>query len=389
MNPLQPTSLALFTPYLQSEQPVQQLAWLMLQEIGLPSTKSELYKYTDIVKNIKSTNFSKTETSVHLPPQIFESEGYHVVTVNGRIDFRHSKLEGLSIKELPISEGRHDPFSLINTSLASTEIKITDADMPIFIYHLTSDSISNPRIKVSVSKHAVVHIVEQFIGEPNTFTNAYIEFDIQPNAKATYSKIQDYGNQINHETVSARMANDSRFYTNIFSFAGRLVRNNIFIDLEGQNCEGYMSGLFLLNGHSHVDNNTSVDHIQPNSYSHELYKGILDDKSTGIFNGKIYVRQEAQKTNAFQSNNNILLSNDATLHTKPQLEIWADDVKCSHGCTSGQLDEDAIFYLRARGIDQRSAKKMLLKAFAEDPLSRVPIEEITKIVLEKVEQKLS
>ncbi len=168
-----------------------------------------------------------------------------------------------------------------------------------------------------------------------------------------------------------------------------MVRNNLTINLDAENCEGHMYGLFLLHKKSHVDNNTSVDHMKPNSYSNEMYKGILDEKSTGIFNGKIYVRQDAQKTNAFQSNNNILLSEDATLHTKPQLEIWADDVKCSHGCTSGQLDEDAIFYLRARGINEKNAKAMILKAFALETMEHIKVGSVRDEVQQLIDQKLS
>lgn len=168
-----------------------------------------------------------------------------------------------------------------------------------------------------------------------------------------------------------------------------MVRNNLTINLEDENCEGHMYGIFLLDKKSHVDNNTSVDHLKPNSFSNELYKGILDERATGIFNGKIYVRQDAQKTNAFQSNNNILLSDDATLHTKPQLEIWADDVKCSHGCTSGQLDEDAIFYLRARGIHEKSAKAMLLNAFATEAMNHIGSEAVENEVKGLIDKKLA
>jgi Fe-S cluster assembly protein SufD len=153
-----------------------------------------------------------------------------------------------------------------------------------------------------------------------------------------------------------------------------MIRNNINISVDDENCEAHMYGLYLLNGKSHVDNHTVVDHRKPNSFSNELYKGIVDEKANGVFNGKIFVRQEAQKTNAFQSNNNILLSDSATVNTKPQLEIWADDVKCSHGCTVGQMDEEAIFYLRARGIDERSAKAMLLYAFSKDVLENISVE---------------
>ncbi|MEP4136102.1 MAG: SufD family Fe-S cluster assembly protein, partial [Cyclobacteriaceae bacterium] len=159
-------------------------------------------------------------------------------------------------------------------------------------------------------------------------------------------------------------------------------------DIDGENCEGHMNGLYLISGSTHVDNNTTVDHKQPNSFSNELYKGVIDEKARGVFNGKIYVRPDAQKTNAFQSNNNIIMADTATVNSKPQLEIWADDVKCSHGCTTGQLDEDAIFYLRARGISKTRAKALMLNAFAVETLEEIKQdlvkEEIENIILNKL-----
>src|SRR5436305_10222504 len=146
--------------------------------------------------------------------------------------------------------------------------------------------------------------------------------------------------------------------------------------LEASNNEGHLYGLYMVNGKTHVDNHSIVDNTMPNCFSNEFYKGIIDGNATGVFNGKIYVRQNAQKTNAYQSNKNVLLSDTASVNTKPQLEIFADDVKCSHGCTIGQLDEDALFYLRARGIDEKQAKALLLHAFAVDILEQVKTEKL-------------
>ena len=155
-----------------------------------------------------------------------------------------------------------------------------------------------------------------------------------------------------------------------------------------ENCETHMHGLYLLDGTTHVDNHTTVDHKVPNCYSNEVYKGIADGKSIAVFNGKIFVRPNAQQTNAFQANNNILLSDLATIHTKPQLEIWADDVKCSHGCTIGQLDTEALFYLQARGIDRQSARSLLLIAFAEDTLEYVPFDFLKDEIDQLIQSRL-
>lgn len=149
-----------------------------------------------------------------------------------------------------------------------------------------------------------------------------------------------------------------------------------------------MYGLYLLHGETIADNHTVVDHRKPNSFSNELYKGVLEGNAKGIFNGKIFVRPQAQKTNAFQSNRNILLSDKATINTKPQLEIWADDVKCSHGCTTGQLDEEALFYLRSRGIEKNTARAMMLYAFAAEVLENIPNEKLKSFIDAMIGERL-
>lgn len=360
---------------------VQEDALAMLHEIGLPHKKSEAYKYTAITAALEKSFDPSLKGHVEIRQKdFFETTGNHLVIKDGVFLKDHSRLvDELVIEEGTVTEGKHDPFSLLNTAFSVSELNIhvKKAHAPVFIYHYNSVGFVNPRMKVHVNKNQEINIVEKFFSEPGVFCNAYIQFDLEENAAARYTKIQQYHQEtISHEGLFVHQARDSRFYTNTFSFSGGLIRNNLTLYLEGENCEGYMNGLYLLDSNSHVDNNTSADHIKPNSYSNELYKGILDEKSTGVFNGKIYVRPDAQKTNAFQANNNILLSDEATVNTKPQLEIWADDVKCSHGCTSGQLDEDAIFYLRARGINEKNAKAMLLNAFAAETLQHIQLEEV-------------
>jgi Fe-S cluster assembly protein SufD len=153
---------------------------------------------------------------------------------------------------------------------------------------------------------------------------------------------------------------------------GKFYRNDLNLILDGEGIESHMYGLYLLNNDTLADNHTVVDHMKPNSFSNELYKGILDGSSKGVFNGKIYVRPQAQKTNAYQNNRNVILTDTASINTKPQLEIWADDVKCSHGCTTGQIDEEALFYLQSRGINKETARAMMLYAFAGDVVEHVP-----------------
>ena len=371
----------------------QEEAWEMLEEIGLPSKKSEAYKFTPITSTLeKKLDLTLNSTYSFTKGNMYQVEGHHLVIVNGKLDNKLSNIGSeLNLSIEKVSNGKHDPFSLLNTAFSSEEIaiKLKKSNAPIFIYTINSAGFSNPRVKVSAEENSEATIIEKPINGNGVFSNPFIQFDLAANAKVNYTKVQQYHkDSYTHETVVAHQARDSRFYSNVFSFSGGLIRNNLYLSLDDENCEGYMYGLYLLDQKSHVDNNTSVDHIKPHSYSNELYKGIIDDQSTGVFNGKIYVRPQAQKTNAFQSNNNILLSDTASLHTKPQLEIWADDVKCSHGCTSGQLDEDAIFYLRARGIDERTAKAMILNAFAAETMSHVPVNEVKAELEALIEKRL-
>lgn len=167
-----------------------------------------------------------------------------------------------------------------------------------------------------------------------------------------------------------------------------MVRNNLNIEVDASNCETNLNGLYLGKNKDHIDNHTVVDHKKPHCNSNEIYRGILDDESTGVFNGKVFVRPNAQKTNAFQKNNNILLTDNATVNSKPELEIYADDVKCSHGSTTGQIDEEAIFYLQSRGISKKGALKLMINAFAKDALERISIEPLQAYIDDKVEQEL-
>jgi Fe-S cluster assembly protein SufD len=168
-----------------------------------------------------------------------------------------------------------------------------------------------------------------------------------------------------------------------------LVRNDLHIQVQGEHAETHLNGMYMLNGQQHVANYTTVDHQVANCESNELYKGIMDDKSIAVFNGKVFVRQDAQKTNAFQSNANVLISDDAGVNSKPELEIYADDVKCSHGSTTGQLDDEALFYLRARGISERGATQLLLTAFMSDVLDKITVPSVKEKVFEVINKRFN
>ncbi|MEM9982889.1 MAG: Fe-S cluster assembly protein SufD, partial [Bacteroidota bacterium] len=218
--------------------------------------------------------------------------------------------------------------------------------------------------------------IHQTVGpeEGKAFLNEVSEFFVEKNARLSYYKLQHELQPITHINTTQVLQKDHSFFgATTISLEGGLIRNNLNIEIAGEHCESFMTGLSVLSGKTHVDHHTIADHQVPHSYSNELYKGIFNDKATGVFNGKVFVRPQAQKTNAFQQNRNILLTDTASIYTKPQLEIWADDVKCSHGATTGQLDEDALFYLRTRGIPEERAKALLLTAFAGEVLERIDL----------------
>ena len=215
------------------------------------------------------------------------------------------------------------------------------------------------------------------------------EVVVDENASLSYYSIQnDKGNRFQYSHTEIYQKKSSNVNTYTFNLQGKLLRTNLNLIIDGEGIESHMYGLYLLAGNTIADNHTIVDHKKPHSMTNELYKGIMNDHSKGIFNGKIFVRPQAQKTNAFQANRNILLSDTATINTKPQLEIWADDVKCSHGCTTGQLDEEALFYLTTRGIQKDTARAMMLYAFAGEITEKIPHDGIRAYVDMAITERL-
>jgi Fe-S cluster assembly protein SufD len=377
---------------------IRKSAFDQLMKSGLPHAKNEEYKFTNLTKVLeKKVPFgSSSPASVKVDADQFAIAGleaYQLVFVNGILDESLSDMiafEGVSIK--PLSEAIYeddslfnstvddsdDSFVIMNTAFANNGIVIevkdkVVLDKPIMLQYVGNQEDYAVRNLFSFGKFAEATIIEKFDSiDTAKFSNIVNEISIDEQANIKYFKIEnDRADSLHINNTFVTQQKDSTFTANTIALNGEMVRNNLNIKLEAEGCEAYMNGLYLLSGKTHVDNHTVVDHTKPNAYSNELYKGIMDDKSTGVFNGKIFVRQDAQKTNAFQSNKNILLTNDATVNTKPQLEIWADDVKCSHGCTTGQIDKDALFYLQARGIKKDKALAILLHAFASDVLENL------------------
>jgi len=295
---------------------------------------------------------------------------------------------------------KEDGMTALNTAYAKEGAfinlsKNTAADKPIEIIHFSTGadgaSLSQPRNLIVVEDNSEVKIIErhQNLSDKKSFTNSVTEIYTGKNAHVDYYKIQNDTDQSTLvDNTFVEQHDNSVASVHTFAFGGEITRNNLNFYQKGEGIDSILNGVTILEGKTHVDHNTLVEHQEPNCESHQDYKGIFDERSTGVFNGKIIVDQIAQKTNAFQSNNNVLLSDKATVNSKPQLEIFADDVKCSHGCTIGQLDESALFYMRSRGIATKEAKALLMYAFANNVLESVKIPQLKARVNKIIAMKL-
>lgn len=406
---------------------VREAAFDAFNRQGLPSAKHEEWKYTRIA-NLFNKEFefpvnkeaallsAEDLASVRLPGHEAANE---LVFVNGLYVPGLSTVRSSELTVQPLGEaaaGEHagivvenlgqsgkylnDGINSLNTAFAEGGVFIyvkkgRISEHPVYIYNITDARELNifcqPRSLVYVSENAQVQLVETYVtlGVSESFINQVMEVVVEKNAIMEYYKIQRDLPQANQvSTTHIRQRGKSYVHTVTISLDGGVVRNNLNVTMEAAESEAHLYGLFFLHGDSHVDNHTLVDNVAPGCLSKELYKGILDGRATGVFNGKIFVEPQAQKTNAYQSNKNILLSDTCTVNTKPQLEIFADDVKCSHGSTVGRLDEEGLFYLRARGISEAAARALLVHAYAIDVLEHIRPEPIRKYVDELISQRL-
>ncbi len=394
-------------------------------KMGIPTVKHEEWRYTRI-----SGLFNKEYEFPLLPVNISEQDlnavrlpGYEqaneLVFVNGVFSFSLSVIRSAALIVLPLEEASTNEFkdivaknlghssnylkdgiNALNTAFLQGAVfihvkkgKITEH--PVYIYNITdarsADIFAQPRSLVHISEHAQVQIVETYttIGLSESFTNQVMEIIVEEDAMVEYYKIQNdapHTNQVS--TTHFRQGGKSYIHTVLISLNGGIVRNNLNVVLEAAHCEAHLYGLYFPTGQTHIDNHTLVDNVKPNCLSNQLYKGILNDSASAVFNGKIFVQPNAQKTNAYQSNKNVLLSNSASVNAKPQLEIFADDVKCSHGCTVGRLNEEGLFYLQSRGIPEKTAKSLLVHAFAIDILEHIKLEPIRIYVDRLISERL-
>ena len=396
---------------------------------GFPTKKEESWKYTSLNAILKNdfTVFPKSESSIEFKEVkkyfIHEIDTYKLVFIDGIFSSHLSSTthEGLDI--CLMSSALHKPkykmvidnyfnkiankdesLTSLNTAFANEGAyinipKSTVVRKPIEIMYFSTGNeaalLVQPRNLIIVGENSHVQIIErhQSLNDNPVLTNSVTEIFAQKRAIVDYYKIQNdnlEANLIDNTYVSQKQ--ETNVSVNTFCFGGNLTRNNLNFYHFGERIVSNLNGITIIGEKQHVDHYTLVQHSTPNCESHQDYKGIYSDRSTGVFNGKIFVEKEAQKTNAFQKSNNILLGDKSTINAKPQLEIFADDVKCSHGCTIGQLDETAMFYMQQRGIPKKEAKALLMYAFSNALIESIKIPElkqrITKIIAMKLGVKM-
>lgn len=391
---------------------------------GFPSKKDEAWKYTSLNKILKQdySVFPKQENAIEYSDVkkyfIHDIDTYKIVFIDGKYSSHLSQTthEGMDVclMSAALSKPKYrlvienyfnkvatkDSLSALNTAFSNEGAfihipKNKMVEKPIQIIHFSTGNESSlmlqPRNLIVVGENSHVQIIErhQSLTKNPVLTNSVTEIFANKRAIVDYYKVQnDNQNASLIDNTFIKQKQESHVSVHTFTFGGNLTRNNLNFYQHGERIDSTLKGITIIGDKQHVDHNTLVHHIEPNCESHQDYKGIYGDNSTGVFNGKVVVEKEAQKTNAFQANNNILVSDKASINTKPQLEIFADDVKCSHGCTIGQLDDNALFYMKTRGIPEKEAKALLMYAFANNVLESVKISELKLRINKLIATKL-
>jgi len=421
------SSFLAFENHVDIDSPVHDIrteAIKAFEATGFPSKKEEAWKYTSLKRVLKEdySVFPKQENALDYKDVkkyfIHDIDTYNIIFIDGKYSSHlsqttHDKMD-VCLMSSALNKDKYktvidkyfnkiapkDSLTSLNTAFSNEGAyihipKSKVAEKPIQIIHFSTGNESalmlQPRNLIVVEENAQVQIIErhQSLTDNPVLTNSVTEISANKNAIIDYYKIQnDNSNASLIDNTFINQKGNSHCLVHTFSFGGKLTRNNLNFYQNGERIDSTMKGITIIGDKQHVDHNTLVHHIEPNCESHQDYKGIFADSATGVFNGKVVVEKEAQKTNAFQANNNILISDKATINTKPQLEIFADDVKCSHGCTIGQLDESAMFYMRSRGIPKKEAKALLMYAFSNNVLSSVKIPELKQRINKLIAMKL-
>jgi Fe-S cluster assembly protein SufD len=413
---------------LQQRSPASSAAWFerlresaldRFEQLGFPSVKDEEWKYTNVAP-ITKLDFKPAQASVDPDAQITSAEaarfGYieaqdsNLVFLNGVLRNDLSSLAGLPAGVVAIdladaiadakygelvrehlarsADYNANAFTALNTAFVSSGAfvligKGTELASPLHLNFIAdpsgSDSANSPRVLVVAEENSRATVIESYAATSDAayFTNAVVEIVLKDGASLRHYKVQRESLDAYHvATTSADLGSNSSYDSTTINFGARLSRHDIHVEMAKEGAECWVDGLYVVSSDQHTDTHSVIDHQQPHCTSHQLYKGILDGKSRAVFNGKIFVRHGAQKTDAMQTNKNLLLSEEARVDTKPQLEILADDVKCAHGAAVGQIDEDELFYLETRGIHPDLAKNLLTYGFAEEVIGKIKVDSI-------------
>ena len=392
----------------------RQSAFDIFRESGFPNTKNKDWKYTDvkpIARNVFS-NITGNDVAIsddNLEVSLFKNlECINLVFINGAYSEKHSNIKNISNKTViknmanalvndESSLKKHmtqyasadaGPFEALNIAFIQDGAYINipanmSIEKPINITFISTDNsnkfATHPRNLIILGENSNATVIENYVGngDADYFTNSVTETVLLQGSSLKHYKIQQESSNAFHiANLNTSQSKDSRFESHSISVGGALVRNNIDASLDEEGAEIIMNGLYITENTQHVDNHTRVDHLKPHTRSHQNYRGVLNGKSRGVFNGKVIVHPQAQKIEAYQNNANLLLSNDAEIDTKPELEIYADDVKCTHGATVGQLDNNMLFYLRSRAVDEQTAKNLLTYAFADEIINNISFKPI-------------
>ncbi len=375
-------------------QALREAAFQRFADLGFPTTRDEEWRFTNVAP-IARGRF--TAPAAQAPGDIDQlapwTAGSRIVFINGRlVESPVSLPKGVQAGDFNSDAAAYlgkqaafdkNPFVALNTAFLGQGAFIrvargTVVEEALHIVYVTiGEGVqTQPRALIVVGPDAQVKIVETYVGAGSYFTNAVTEVVASESAVVDHYKVTVEAPSAYHvATLQATLGRSANFSSHSISLGGALIRNDAGA-LLSEGTEATLNGLYIVNGTQHIDNHTSIDHAKPHANSHELYKGILDGKASAVFNGRIIVRKDAQKTDSKQTNKNLVLSDEAVIDTKPELQIWADDVKCTHGATIGQLDAESLFYLRSRGIDKQNARSLLTYAFAQDIVDRVKVQSL-------------
>lgn len=404
----------------QAEQSSSTPAWLCefrkqamerFTELGVPTKRIEDWRFTNVgplarrpYQNVQSVSLASDAAQELLQRATLDEDFHRLVFVNGHYvpqwSTRHHLAPGVVVEDLATSiredacdieqrlakdAGEVDAaFVALNGAFVNDGASIdipagVSVQRPIHLIFLSLEAgptVAHPRNVIRLGKGSQATVIESYIGRDGDayFTNAVTQIELAEHAELDHHKLQhEQGDSLHIALTQINQKDHSRLRSHYFSFGSLIARNEINCMLDGEGIVSTLNGLYMPTGEQLMDCRTRIDHARPNCNTYELYKGILDDKSKGVFNGKIFVHQDAQKTDAKQSNQALLLSDDAVVNTKPQLEIYADDVRCTHGATIGELDEQGLYYLRSRGIPLPLARKMMVFAFANDIIQGVEV----------------